>query len=239
MHVDLLPLLRCLAPHEEAPLIAAVAHASEGRIVTGTLGCAVCGAEYAIREGNAHFGAAGHATADSGDAVVIADDEVTRLAAMLNLDERGGAWALGGRWSAFGAALADMFAETSSASVPVRILLLPDDTVPRAADGRAQERPASASVSEAPAILAIANAIPLAAGSLRGIAIDRSSAGLGAAAARVLAANGRLVAPVAAPVPAGVRELARDARHWVGEREHDASGPLVIPRRAAPRTVSR
>ena len=235
MHVDLLPLLRCLVRHEDAPLIAAVTHASEGRIVTGTLGCAVCGAEYAIREGNAHFGAAGHATADAGDAVAVTDDEVTRLAAMLNLDERGGVWALGGRWSAFGAALADMFAKTSAASVPVRILLLPDDTVPRAADGRAQERPASAS----PAILAIANAIPLAAGSLRGIAIDRASAGLGAAAARVLAANGRLVAPVAAPVPAGVRELARDARHWVGEREHDASGPLVIPRRAAPRTVSR
>jgi hypothetical protein len=40
----------------------------------------------------------------------------------------------------------------------------------------------------------------------------------------------RLIAPAAAPVPDGARELARDARHWVAERVAPA-GPVVPLRR--------
>ena len=62
-------------------------------------------------------------------------------------------------------------------------------------------------------------ALPLAAGSARGVAVDdeiqpeRLQSAL-----EVLTAGGRIVAPIALPIPSGVTELARDDRHWVAER---------------------
>ena len=49
---------------------------------------------------------------------------------------------------------------------------------------------------------------------------------------RVLRPDGRLVAPAAIPVPAGIRELARDEREWVGAAEGDAAtAPVPLRRR--------
>ena len=68
--------------------------------------------------------------------------------------------------------------------------------------------------------------IPLATGAARAIAIDAGGAARAASAVRVTRARGRVLAPVVLPVPEGVRELARDAHLWVGEREPIAS-PIV------------
>jgi hypothetical protein len=68
--------------------------------------------------------------------------------------------------------------------------------------------------------------LPLAVGAARGVAIDGDSRERVASAVRATRAAGRVVAPVGVPLPEGVRELARDERDWVGEREVLAS-PLV------------
>jgi hypothetical protein len=72
------------------------------------------------------------------------------------------------------------------------------------------------------------DAIPFADASFRGVALDEThaEAPLLDAGARVLHPRGRLVAPASAPTPAGVTELARDARLWVAER--DAGPPKLV-----------
>ena len=63
----------------------------------------------------------------------------------------------------------------------------------------------------------IGNVLPLAAGSVRGIALDARHAtpSLLAGAARALAPGGRLIAPSSALVPDALAVLARDDEHWV------------------------
>lgn len=234
MHVELLPLLRCLRPHVDAPLIVAVGSSVDRRIMTGTLGCSVCGAEYAIADGNAVFETLPAGSTAMGEVVggVVAsiaggasegraserhsdapDDGAMRLAALITLDDREGVWVLDGRWAGMAAALGTI--------VPATFLLLADRSV----------------ASDWPALVGAGDVVPLASASVRGFVLDHPSAALATSAARILVTGGRLVAPAATPVPAGVRELARDARQWAGEREPAAhAGPLVTPRRATPRT---
>jgi threonine dehydrogenase-like Zn-dependent dehydrogenase len=78
---------------------------------------------------------------------------------------------------------------------------------------------------------------PLAARQAAAVALDAAHATPAqlAQAVRVLRPGGRLVAPAWAPLPEGVRELARDATEWVAEAAgsppaHEAS-PLVTLRR--------
>jgi len=47
-------------------------------------------------------------------------------------------------------------------------------------------------------------------------------------AARATRIGGRVVAPVTAAIPDGVRELARDDRVWVGAREAMPSVPITL-----------
>ena len=90
------------------------------------------------------------------------------------------------------------------------------------------------------AIRGAGEAIPLARGSVRGIALTRGSSALAHAAVPVLATGGRLVAPVHTRLPDGMQELARDDEQWVAEKVagHDR-GVLITPRRAVPRTGHR
>jgi uncharacterized protein YbaR (Trm112 family) len=66
-----------------------------------------------------------------------------------------------------------------------------------------------------------ATGVPLGAGVARAAAVERPDV---AAAVRV---GGRVVALAGEPVPGGVRELARDADHWVGEVTGSAPVPLT------------
>jgi hypothetical protein len=69
--------------------------------------------------------------------------------------------------------------------------------------------------------------IPLRASVARGIALDQAHATAGAMkeAVEALRPGGRLIAPVAVPLPSVLVELARDARWWVAERPVEA--PVV------------
>jgi uncharacterized protein YbaR (Trm112 family) len=210
--VELIDALRCPRPHADTWLVAAADETRDRCVVRGTLGCPACRAEYRIARGVAAFDEAPPPRAGA-DAEASDDDaEALRLAALLGLTSAGGIVAVAGAWDAAVDALLRV--------ADVRVLLV---------------EPARPHVPREP-VGALAGAwLPTAAAALRGVALDERTAQPErlAAATRALRPGGRLVAPAVAPVPDGVRELARDARHWVGERDAAAS-PIVPLRRSRP-----
>ena len=207
MFIELVDVLRCLRPHEESWLVAATARMDGRDIVEGVLGCPVCGAEYPIIGGTVDFDAAAGATAPAEE--VDADPEAAiRLAAYLDLSSAGGLAVLAGSWAAHAGRLAEL--------TDVQILLV------NARD--------AAGVGGGISAIRVREALPLAAASCRGIALDRGHASsvFAEGATRVLQARGRLLAPVGLPRPAEVTELARDERWWVGERAPIGSRPVQL-----------
>lgn len=141
----------------------------------------------------------------------IGQDAVIRLGALLGFSDSAAPFVICGRDGEHATALAVL------ADAPIILIDPPDD-----------------SGTQVATILRGAPAIPLATGSVRGIALDE---GFGApdrieSAVRALAMGGRLVAPISVAVPSGIREMARDGRHWVGERGPDV---ITLARAPAPR----
>ena len=211
MFIELIDILRCTAAHDDTPLVASIAARADRDIVSGLLGCPLCGAEYPIENGVALFGGgsspgAGHTP----EPYAEANEEIAmRCAAMLNLSEPGGVAVLGGVWSRGAAALLEL-TRTS-------LLLI--------------EPPPELRLGAGISAIRVGTALPLAASSVRGIALDAPHAeALVATAARALQPGGRLIAPVATAIPAGIAERARDDRHWVGEAEAAASAPIQLAR---------
>lgn len=218
MFIDLVASLRCLTPHEDGWLVA-VSRRMEGRsILEGTLGCPVCRREYPIVGGVGYFGVDAGAPAPaaaSAPAPPLDEESAVRLAAFLGLQSPGGIVVLCGAWAGLAPALRQI--------VPVSCVLVDpprDDEL----------------VGEGMATLRTAGAIPLAAGSVRGVALDTLSADEGTlgAALRVLSSRGHLVAPVRLVPPAGVEELARDDELWVARTRLASSAPVGIARGARP-----
>jgi uncharacterized protein YbaR (Trm112 family) len=214
MFIELVDLLRCPRDHEDSWLVAAI-HERAGRdIVRGVLGCPICTAAYPIENGVAIFGrgipsAQDHARGAYDES---SDDLAMRCAALLDLFEPGGAVILGGTWARAARGLLEI-ARTGI------LLVAPQPSVP----------PGSTLST-----IEISDGFPVAAGSIRGIALDERtcSASLLASAVHALKPGGRLVAPVSAKMPPGVIERARDDALWVAETD-PASGTLV------PLTVQR
>jgi hypothetical protein len=133
-----------------------------------------------------------------------------RLAAFLDLAEGGGAVGLYGAWAEHAEALGDLVERVEPLAIaPVGVPHpMLSAVIPPARDR-----------------------IPLATGALRAVAVDAEdgdAAAVVAEAARLVRTGGRLLAPAEAPVPHGVRELARDAEWWVGEREAAPSAVVTI-----------
>jgi hypothetical protein len=219
MFIELVDSLRCVEPHEDSWLVLATRRVSGRWVIEGTLGCPVCQRTYPIAGGVAYIGAApGEPPLDGAvDAGPLPDgeDAALRLAALLGLASPGGLVVLGGAWGRYASAILDL--------VPVRLLLL--DPIGHAPAGLPETGEGVSVVRTG------GEAVPLAAGSARAVALDReggSEARL-AAAARALAAGGRLVGPTRAALPAGVRELARDDALWVAERERATAASAGAP----------
>ncbi|GJG85111.1 hypothetical protein tb265_02920 [Gemmatimonadetes bacterium T265] len=217
MYVELIDALRCPRPHPEGTTdtwLVAAARRSSGRcIVDGVLGCPVCRAEFPIAGGVADFGAPRDidppaAAAPAPDATA----DALRLAALLDLASPGGIVAVGGDWDAALDGLADL--------TDVRALVV---------------EPAHAYAPREPFGALVGGELPVAAGALRGVALDARTATPArlTAAVRALRPAGRLVAPAGVPAPDGMRELARDAAHWVAERApgRDAAPAGLVPLR--------
>ena len=215
MWIELVDQLRCVNAHDDSWLVASFDR-MDGRIVlAGTLGCPVCGAEYPIVDGVAWFGRPPGAIAGSAPAATNrgaspdVGEETMRLAALLGLVGAGGTVLLAGTWAELAAPLVQL--------VQVQALLLDPVTDVPAGEGMG--------------IVRTDGRIPVAAGALRGAALDERSAGLAPRAVEALRARGRLVAPAPAALPEGVVELARDGRHWVAERS--AAPSSLVPLRLA------
>jgi uncharacterized protein YbaR (Trm112 family) len=216
VHVELIDRLRCPGAHEESWLVAHATETEERRILEGTLGCPICHREYRITRGEVWMGS------DEPDMVAVelafpSDPEpAMRLAALLNVADDGGLYLLEGMLSTRVLTLAPAWS--------ARWLLLAPPI----------------GISAEGTIRGAGDAIPLARGSVRGIALTRPSSALATAAVAVLGSGGRLVAPAQTRVPDGMEELARDDEQWVAQKVagYD-SGVLITPRRAAPRTTHR
>jgi hypothetical protein len=210
MFLELVDSLRCVQSHEDSWLVARADELDARHIVRGELGCPVCATRYPVRAGVVDFTAgasrAREHTAEQGMAL--------RAAALLGLTEPGGLVVLAGAWSACADELLGMIDG-------VQLLAL--------------DFAAGTESGGALSLALIADVLPLAAGCARGIALDleHSTGSLLAGAAAALAPGGRLIAPASAPVPPMLRELARDARHWVAARSAESvSAPVPIaPRR--------
>ena len=202
MFVELLEYLRCPRSHEESSLIVSATRTRDRHIVDGVLGCPVCNAEFRIEAGVARF----TDRAPAARPEPPSDEAAMRLAAFLQLTDARGAAALCGRFASHAGGVA---AITDAPLVVVN--------APTALD------------VDAAASLVVDDSLPLAAGSLRGAAIDESvGAALAASVVRAVRSGGRLVGAAPSPVPAGVTELARDDRVWIAEK--DAAPEVTAPR---------
>ncbi len=249
MHIELVDTLRCPHPHEDTWLVASVTRFDGREVVEGTLGCPACRRQFPVRggevdftagdgsgaggeppaaippaEGRDHGRASGEASGEASDeasgeapddeASDEASDEGTflRARALLALAEPGGIVLLGGVHARHAEAFED--------EGQVMTLLL-NASHPPGGWGRP------------PSAMRAADGVPVASGALRAAWLDRTTAtpGILAAVARGLRRGGRLVAPADASLPAGVRELARDAGEWVAEGEGGVSAPVALRRR--------
>jgi uncharacterized protein YbaR (Trm112 family) len=202
MFIELVDALRCPNAHEESWLVASATRMEARHIVDGTLGCPVCATEYPIRQGVVDFRRGpGQPIADS----LAVDDELPmRIAALLDLTDANGFVVLCGSWGAAANMLATVV------ELPIVLADPPE------------------SVTGAPGISVIRcdGPLPLAPGTARAMALDAAGSERTASAIRATRTKGRVLADAALPLPAGVTELARDDRMWVGERE-PAPSPLI------------
>ena len=215
MQRDLLDALRCPGTHEESWLVAMVLEASGSSLLVAELACPVCGAEFRIVNGIAHFADSTPVASPALPSEPYTRDMALRLAALLGVAESQLPVGLVGRYTAASGALASLV------SAP-QLLINSGPVIP----------------GPGVSCIVVADRLPLGVESLAAIAVDaaHATATFLDSATRALRLGGRLVAPADAPVPAGMRELARDATEWVAETTTRASG-LVELRRRAPDSI--
>ena len=200
MFIELLDLLRCINEHEDTWLVASFKAVTNRFVMEGTLGCPHCSTEYPIRNGIADFSAVLELPRRKGDRpLAIRDREelATRAGAFLNATEPGATVVLGGMW-------ADAALELS-VMTEARVLAI--------------NSKAGAEESETVGLLLVASKIPVAPGSVLGVALDASfPAATVASAVKAVRPGGRIVGPVEIPPPSEVAVLAQDDDYWVAQK---------------------
>jgi uncharacterized protein YbaR (Trm112 family) len=209
VYIELIDTLRCPRPHEESWLVLSTLVIEARHVREGTLGCPVCKSEYPIHDGVVDLRVRdGRELADRLPSALTGTlVDADHLAAMMNLADPNGFAVLVGRWGERADALLE------SNGCPPLMLVDPPE--------RISMQPGLSGVR-------CGAELPLAVGAARAIAIDTTDATRVRSAARATRVGGRIVAPVATPVPDGVRELARDERVWVGARETMPSAPIAL-----------
>jgi hypothetical protein len=206
MQLEIAERLRCPRAHAATPLIIVAQRTVERDLVAGVAGCMSCHLEADVRDGDVFFPGA------SRESVVTASatpDALDRLVALLGLAEPGGAVLLTGRYAALAAAVAS--------TVDVHVVTL-------------NAEPArGAGVS---AVHLTEPVVPFSDNTFRAAALDHeTSMPVLLDTVRALQVGGRLLAALPLERPFGIRELARDATEWVGEREAGPTGVVRITRR--------
>ena len=203
MFIELIDLLRCINAHEDTWLVAWFRTVSNRFVLEASLGCPSCAAQYPIHEGIADFSAgvalpsceAERAAASHGR-----EDLATRAGAYLDVTEPGATIALGGVWAYAAQELSEM--------AEVRVLAL--------------NAPAEVKESQAVGLLHVGSEIPVAPGSLFGVALDAwFPAKIVASAVRAVRPGGRIVGPAVISAPAELAVLAHDDTYWVAQKAPD------------------
>lgn len=207
MFIELVGSLRCVHAHPLSWLVASAYRMEERDIVSGELGCHICGARYPVEEGRADFRELGsEASASPGRAPGGAPDGeplyggdptelALRVAALLELTSPGGVVLLGGQWSRAAEPLA-------SGEVAERVHVLALDPVTDLRSGNGIS------------IALTGRRAPLRPATVRGIALDESHSDPDylASAAEALRPGSRILVPLSVPLPAGLAELTHDTR---------------------------
>lgn len=196
MYIELVELLRCIREHEESWLVAAIDELSDRSIRKGRLGCPVCGAEYPILDGVADFSGAASPIAHDEPAFGV-EEIALRAGAFLGLADESGVVVLGGSWAMAAGALAR--------TVGARVI--------------AANPPEGAAEFPSVARIKMASAIPLAAGSCDGVALDPTfGAEAFLSAQKIVRSGGRIVGPKTVRPPDGLAILAQDESWWIAEK---------------------
>jgi len=210
MFIELVEVLRCVRQHDESWLVASIGTMRERSILTGALGCPVCGAQYPVADGVVDFsgGSAGARRTTDGQSD---EDIALRAGAFLGLAESAvdSLVVLGGSWARGAAVLTSV---TGARAIGVN---------------------AAPGVAESPSVGLVLSAerLPLGKASCAGVALDDSFGGVALkSAVECLTPGGRIVAPAGTEAPLGVSVLARDGSYWVGEKAAE-----VTPLRRASR----
>ena len=200
MFIELLDLLRCTNQHEDTWLVASFKTVSNRFVVDGTLGCPTCSAKYSIASGIADFRTgAGSSRREPWLSLTTMEREhlATRAGAFLNVTEPGATVVMGGSWASAGQELSVM--------TEARVLALnPEKGVEE---------------SETVGLLRVGTEIPVAPGSVLGVALDSSfPAEILASAVKAVRPGGRIVGPTEIPPPSELLVLAHDENYWVAEK---------------------
>jgi uncharacterized protein YbaR (Trm112 family) len=212
MFIELIDVLRCPNAHEESWLVLASRRIDGRDVMEGVLGCPVCASEFPITDGVVQFEAASRRAVSPAPP---SEEEALRLAALLDLATPRGYVVVVG-------ALGDT-ALALRALTDVQLLLV--------------NPPVNIEMGGGLSAVTIDSgwtALPLAPSSARAIALDDTATPAQLLAAlTVVRPSGRVLAPVALPLPDGVAELARDDRQWLAERGQASreSGIITIERR--------
>ena len=200
MFIELIDQLRCINAHEDTWLVASFKTVSNRFVLEGSLGCPSCSAQYPIHEGIADFGAGlaiPSCEAERAAASHNREEHATRAGAYLDATEPGATIVLGGIWA--------YAAEGLSQMAEVRVLAL--------------NAPGGVKESDRVGLVHVGSKIPVAPGSVLGVAFDAwFPAKLLASAIRAVRPGGRIVGPVTIPAPAELSVLAHDENYWVAQK---------------------
>ena len=200
MFIELIDSLRCIRPHEETWLVASFNKVDNRFVEEAKLGCPSCSAEYWIRGGVADF---------SGEVILAeCEDErraashrreelATRAGAYLEATEPGATVVLGGLWAYAAQELSEM--------AEIRVIAI--------------NPPSGVKESENVGLVRVGSEIPLAAGSVLGVALDAwFPTRIIESAMRVVRPGGRIVGAAAVKAPSDLSILAHDDRYWVAQK---------------------
>ncbi len=153
---------------------------------------------------------------------VVSDVGAMGVAAFLNISERSTA-VLFGSWSEFSNQLTDILPTKVFAINPI----LPDgrsfDVTASFNDQMVNDLTVKESEDVSILFSSISERIPLAQGSVGGVALDSANASQAMVedAVRILIPGGRMIAPVSISVPPQISQLAKDDNFWIGEKHRE------------------
>ena len=203
MFIELIDLLRCINAHDDTWLVASFKNVSNRFVLEAGLGCPSCSGQYPIHGGIADFSAGTSlpsCDAERAAASHSREELATRAGAYLEATEPGATIALGGVWAYAAQELSEM--------AEIRVLAL--------------NAPAEVKESQTVGLLHVGSEIPVAPGSLLGVALDAwFPAKIVESAVKAVRPGGRIVGPTVIPPPAGLAVLAHDSAYWVAQKAPD------------------